>query len=173
MSVWTENQNANTIEKVEKREFKWRMKCVYMEKNYQSVSQSAVFVVYVSVCVWSSFFLFLFLTFYFSSFQLDTLNDLMCDENSTHYIAVQCNNVLLFFFSASFLSLPFVVVVVVKFFIDHKRETIQTNNAYHWIADQTVCWHSSYKHVYVFILSMEWVKEWFVCFSFDSRYHEM
>lgn len=65
---------------------------------HKTISQSAVFV----VCAFAS----LFLTFYFSSIQLDTLNDLMRDENLTHYEAV-CTDVLLL---SSFLSFLFLLI---------------------------------------------------------------
>lgn len=101
--------NANNW-KLDKREFKWRIKCIKL-----SVSQRYLLFVSMCVCgcpcVWVSLNFF-FLLSTFRLFKLDTLNDLMRFENLTQYDAV-CALTFCYSFSS--------------FFIDHKRERDRTN----------------------------------------------
>lgn len=120
------------------------------------------------------FFLLLLLrfTFYFSSFQLDTPNDLMCDENTTHCIALsELNNVLLLCFC--FLLVSFIFIF---FYWSQQRPCKQTILTIEMLTKLSayICYSFIYRwkdrdtHMH-----REREQERFVCISFDSRYQKI
>lgn len=108
MSIWVKMNRTQTIG-IEKSENSNEESNVL---NYQSASQRNL--LFVCECEFEFFLLLTF--FYFSSFQLDTLNDLMCDEKfNTVRCTDNCNNRSVILLMCLSLSLFFL--------LNNKRET--------------------------------------------------